>query len=626
MWESIKTRMAAEQEFVSAWKVRFPGEPAPLLTCFETDHCDTFHDSALRNSLQSVLKGVEELKRELEQQHFVAAYLGDLLQSGGDRLIARIDQITPNGTLHANPDSTDKSSSNIDEVDGTVEGQSNKDGTPVWRLSRSLSRPSGQSEGASKETFFVRGTSGKGSINKGNRQNQNGGASVKHNVISGASESAPSRATATAVLGHSVSNLDQNTDEYRRDTNQHVSLLERGSLERHSFGPSSTTARTLSHMQTGDRNSLTDTEKVKAKQLLSKTYSEGGTAERKHKPPIPAPRLSRRGPTFKRPGSGGSFKGILMRSESTDSTDSMQDTNSNPDTKDTEKQHVIPSPKNSPGINRKVPMLKPLRNRSSTLLITHDLKTMDSTDTTVMDMSPSVNMTQDPEPTIIGETKADDSGVETGSGTISPKTRRSQRTRYPHAYANVDIDLNRKIIIGPDIGSTSSDTLEDEDYDDDDKAIYDNPVPFNKDETDDTSSDEEEPIYYNIMLMKKSTMQKLTMDHPGTIYASVDVERRDLERQAKRLSKRFSHQFDSIEGPPVPTKAKLSPFPSDDELDTRDDPGNNNNQGCAIYICGGRRCNNITQNSIYLTSNILSNMHKGPSIIVNIFTRVQTVR
>lgn len=70
--------------------------------------------------------------------------------------------------------------------------------------------------------------------------------------------------------------------------------------------------------------------------------------------------------------------------------------------------------------------------------------------------------------------------------------------------------------------------------------IYDEPVPVGgQDPESDSSSDEEEPIYFNILLLKQKTMQK-----NKSMYASVDIQKKQVENQARRLSKKFTQSLD----------------------------------------------------------------------------------
>ena len=67
--------------------------------------------------------------------------------------------------------------------------------------------------------------------------------------------------------------------------------------------------------------------------------------------------------------------------------------------------------------------------------------------------------------------------------------------------------------------------------------IYDEPIPVSADtlSDDDGSSSDEEPLYHNLLLLKK---QQQNMDN--RLYSSVDVFKNRLERDAKKLSHRFS--------------------------------------------------------------------------------------
>ena len=83
--------------------------------------------------------------------------------------------------------------------------------------------------------------------------------------------------------------------------------------------------------------------------------------------------------------------------------------------------------------------------------------------------------------------------------------------------------------------------------------IYDAPVPIGGEEPDSDSSSDEEPIYFNILLLKQKTLQKT-----HTMYASVDNQKRHVENQARRLSKKFTQSLD-LTGKVRPLPPKVAP-------------------------------------------------------------------
>ena len=85
--------------------------------------------------------------------------------------------------------------------------------------------------------------------------------------------------------------------------------------------------------------------------------------------------------------------------------------------------------------------------------------------------------------------------------------------------------------------------------------IYDAPVPVGQAQEDSDSSSDEEPIYFNILLLKQKTMQK-----NQSLYSSVDLQKRHVENQARRLSKKYAQSVDySVKGRPIPTVTKVAP-------------------------------------------------------------------
>ncbi len=144
------------------------------------------------------------------------------------------------------------------------------------------------------------------------------------------------------------------------------------------------------------------------------------------------------------------------------------------------------------------------------------------------------------------------SGDNSGSPSHSPRvSRKNSRDPAPQpspkptreAPTSVALDtsipFNRAGIRGSGQKSVKQNPVPEE-------PIYEDPIAVRKElvpEAEDSSSDEE-PQYYNLMNMIKQ--QSLGRGHTLTsgIYASVDIQKRNLEKQAQRLSRRFSASVD----------------------------------------------------------------------------------
>ena len=88
----------------------------------------------------------------------------------------------------------------------------------------------------------------------------------------------------------------------------------------------------------------------------------------------------------------------------------------------------------------------------------------------------------------------------------------------------------------------------------DSNHIYDEPIPVKKDQCDDdASSSDEEPVYYNLYLLK----QKQAMIDSRMTLASFDHHKKRLENEAKKLSCRFSVQQERIPKEVQPVKPPL---------------------------------------------------------------------
>lgn len=124
--------------------------------------------------------------------------------------------------------------------------------------------------------------------------------------------------------------------------------------------------------------------------------------------------------------------------------------------------------------------------------------------------------------------------------------KRSQVPRAP--YDNVTIPLS------PRQGNS------------DDEVIYDEPIPVSKSDAEsESSSEDEDPIYYNILLMKHQSLNHVSMN-AETIYASVDLQKKKLEQNAKRLSRRFSSSDDEMQSKSSQGSSYMPSLPEDGQM------------------------------------------------------------
>ncbi|ELU10554.1 hypothetical protein CAPTEDRAFT_194023 [Capitella teleta] len=77
--------MGSKGDFEIAWKARFPDDSAPLLECFEGRHrSSTELRDACQSQYASTQHNIEMLQKELHQQEFISTFLWDLLRSETD--------------------------------------------------------------------------------------------------------------------------------------------------------------------------------------------------------------------------------------------------------------------------------------------------------------------------------------------------------------------------------------------------------------------------------------------------------------------------------------------------------------------------------------------------------------
>jgi hypothetical protein len=88
--------MSTKKDFEAKWKVRFPEDSPPLLECFETRYGSaTELKEACQNQHVSTRHNIEMLQKELHQQEFISTFLWDLLNSKVPLVVPPSSPTTP---------------------------------------------------------------------------------------------------------------------------------------------------------------------------------------------------------------------------------------------------------------------------------------------------------------------------------------------------------------------------------------------------------------------------------------------------------------------------------------------------------------------------------------------------
>lgn len=444
--------MADLEEFRSTWNARFPSCKPPDLACFSGEQVTK---TGLEESLRHTKQRINDLTEEIKQQEFIASFLHEKIFNS-----ALINGVTV------------EESEDLDSPIPTIQDT---------KTDNANCQPVVYTNVDSQKQAVNIATDGQAGVYAG-VSTFKPTSSIKHKTLKN-SES-PDLVTQSEPHRDRCSTLHFEPGHKPPISTEHDHLLHRHSLKK-------------TYSEPRRHSSLADS----------------GTRDRKsiNKPPVPAPRPSIRGPTFKPRAGVGSF----LRTESTESADSFQDTvslDSNPEQGDSGTDSPGLTPSNSPQVSKAPPLLRPLKN----------VKMKDA---------------------IIEDTNVHLTTFKKNSPTASPRPMKKPSYRHVNAYATVDIDYTRKITIQD--GETGSKSGDEEDND------YDSPLAVNKDDLpDDTSSEDEEPVYLNIMLMKKQSMSKI----PETIYASVNINKKS-EHTGSKLNTTLE------ETPPIPPKSHITDSP-----------------------------------------------------------------
>jgi hypothetical protein len=73
------------------------------------------------------------------------------------------------------------------------------------------------------------------------------------------------------------------------------------------------------------------------------------------------------------------------------------------------------------------------------------------------------------------------------------------------------------------------------------EVIYEEPIPVQRDKIEDaSSSDEDEPVYQNLLLLKHQSLSRGRSQAGSGMFSSMDFQKHHLQKKAERLSRRFS--------------------------------------------------------------------------------------
>ncbi len=282
---------------------------------------------------------------------------------------------------------------------------------------------------------------------------------------------------------------------------------------------------------TSSSSPLTDSEKAAAFRFSSLRRTDSGSSVdsngsfKKSRPPIPTPRPSVKGPAVAKKPTGSSFKSALTRTDSSDSSSPTETPNEYYGQIIVDERMRHPSSPSSlrrgQGVEKKVapPLLK--RREKKQFDHSSHTETVQSSDPQSKD--PHFDPLKDPHSVQKQESQDEDfydnahfknpPSVTSEAIGSPPLHDRASGIYRRGVYVNCDIDKNRQLLLqrqyrmdskSSQHSATSMDSM--------DSTIYDNPVPVSR-EDGDTSSDDEEPIYYNILLMKKHSLDKVSMSN-----------------------------------------------------------------------------------------------------------------
>ena len=552
---------STEEAFQRSWKERFPGVEVPKLSCFHEGSV-----SSIQQCFNETEQRIVTLKEKLQREEFLKHYLWKLhreclnFDKGGQH--PHISLYSPTSDTR-----TDEEKFELDSPVPVVEidpFDQKKEGLYKSSSIDKLEPASGRSgSNNSLNDINSKGDALDGNIRAKRDAPVNSRPSLgawrgkEANTSSDSSTSttptvSPGISSFGGIQGSVKDRLTRPGGRFRKDGDSGNSGGVQAKIKKLGGSPLTEKRSTFYGGGQAKQDPVLNT-----RTPLGKTYSEpGSTLERntterlsqRNRPPVPLPRPSVKGPTFKNQSSPGPERKLADRRGSDNSLNSpggMEGEASSPARLRKQKYHeyceieiASASSKDSYDSGGSAEDVRATAGGGDGL--DHNLTGSRIRRQALNRERDYVNVTLTTKPKTDTAIQPREGGGGGGPPMLKPRGR---------------VDL-----CNTDSGSSASVSSKD---DEESNRLYDNPNRNTVLQEDDSSSDEDnEPIYFNIMLLKKEALQKASLDS-STIYASIDLEKKGLEREKRRLSQGVLSPYEAQADarPPVPDKALIDDQP-----------------------------------------------------------------
>ena len=490
--------MSVKDKFVSSWKAEFPTSNVPDLPWNE----NSSNTQQLESAYKETQERIKELKSELKQQEFISSFIWDHLQSG----INRGEQVKGNNDTVSNATKEQGTDNNgLETVVPPVKTESLSEQEELWYTNVDITE-NGKKKLEREDSVFSVNMEHEGMTGLRSFLGSLGSeADIKSvEVVQSSSKVFKSEGDtdvnkkAPAVHNQSESEINNEVKQVKRNhDNTTVASTDEDVRPGNTRTFKETNLDDLTSFGANYRSSLTDNEKVLLHTKLDRTDSassvDSTTGERRKRPPIPTPRPSLKGPSVNKRASGSN------PSNGTGSdSDVVEEYKQEYYGVDAEKKPASPSSiKRTVKLQKAVPpLLKRRGNKQAEMANTEvsEDKSQESDEAANQAMKMKL------------ETNQKSKSLDSGSPSVEspPLPARASGIYRRGVYVNNDDkirlkSLGRNYRIDSKGSQGSVDSVD---------GAYDNVVPVHK-EDGETSSDEEEPIYYNVLLMKQHSLHKV---------------------------------------------------------------------------------------------------------------------
>ena len=501
--------MSLKERFLSSWRAKFPTSDVPELPWIE-NNLDT---QQLESAYKTSQKRIRDLKGELQQQEFISGFIWDQLHGSQSDVVNSDEKLQGNDTQVSNAGKRGETDANGLETNVRLtKSESLSEQEELWYPNavdvtedgkRKLKREDSvfsadlEHEGMSGLRCFLGSLRSEADI-KSAEVVQSSSKVFNSEGDTHVNEAAPE------INNKSESEINNEVDQVNRnhDKTTTASAFEevRPNITR-TF--KETNLDDLTSFEAGYRSSLTDSEKALLHVNLDRTDSassvDSNTGERRKRPPIPTPRPSLKGPSVNKRASGASVNTNPPNGAGSDSDPVDEFMQEYYGVQADEKKPASPSSiKRTVKVQKSAPPLLKRRGNKKGEMANTDVQNQDS------DEGGTQNINK-----MKLETNQKSKILDSSSPSVEspPLPARASGFYRRGVYVNSD-DKARQKFLARNYRVDSKASQGSVDSADGPYVGYDNVVPVQR-EDGETSSEDEEPIYYNVLLMKQHSLHKV---------------------------------------------------------------------------------------------------------------------